>query len=167
MRLATTIGLFILAAGVCAQGPPVTVAEANAAIDRVDSAIRKVLRLPEAKPSADRSTKPVTRAQVLARLDSMFESYKPKFLITPRPYRTEPAVAKAHNKDQATLARIEKLSRWGCIGPVGPLVAGSESLSTEALGDSLGYFMSQIAALTHFAEPKWTPALMPPLDGQG
>lgn len=164
MRFATTLGFVVLAVGAFAQGPPVTVAEANAAIDRIDAAIRKVLQLPAPKASTDMSAKPVTRAQVLARLDAMFEAYKPKFKMTPRPFRTEPAIAKLHNKDQATLARIDKLSRWGCIGPVGPLATGSDTLSVEDLGDSLGYFLSQVAALTHYADPKWTPALVP-LDG--
>jgi hypothetical protein len=167
MRLTTTIGLFLLAVGLYAQGVPVTVAEANAAIDKIDSSIRKVLHLPVPKVSTDLSTKPVTRAQVLARLDAMFEAYKPKFLMTPRPFRSEPELAKRHNADQATLARIDKLSRWGVIGPVGPLVTGSQTLTVEQLGDALGYFLSQIAALTRFADPKWTPALMPPSDGQG
>lgn len=167
MRLPTILALTICASGAFAQDAPVTVAEANAAIDRVDAAVRRVLRLPVPKASTDLSSKPVTRAQVLARLDAMFEAYKPKFQMTPRPYRTEPAVAKLHNKDQASLARIEKLSRWGCIGPVGPLVTGPETLTVGQLGDSLGYFLSQIAALTHYADPKWTPALVPLDGGQG
>lgn len=148
------------------QGPPVTVGECNKALDRVDAAIRKVLKMPAARASTDLADKPVTRAEVIARLDAMFESYRPSFKYTPRPFTTVPEVARQYNKDAKTVARIVKLSRFGCIGPVGPLVVGpGENISVQALGDAVGYFLSQIAALTYTADPKWTPALQPPGGG--
>ncbi len=166
MRRSLVLAAVLFAPCAFAQSGPVTVAEAGAAFDRVDAAIRKVLRMPAAKPSADKAPRPVTRAEVVARLDAMFESYKPHFKITPRPFRTEPAVAAQFNKDPKTVASIQKLARFGCIGPVGPLVAGpGENVSIDQLGEALGFFLSQIAALTYTADPKWTPALMPPDGG--
>jgi hypothetical protein len=166
MKVGLVLALVCAAALASAQGGPVTVAEAGAALERVDASIRGVLRLPAGKPSGSKATRPITRAEVIARLDALFESYRPRFVLTPRPFRTEPAIAARFNKDAKTLASIHKLSRFGCIGPVGPLVTGSgENISVEHFGETLGLFMSQIAALTYTAEPKWTPALMPPLGG--
>jgi hypothetical protein len=140
----------------------VTVGEANVVLDRVDAAIRKTLALPAARATTDRSDKAVTRAQILARLDAMFESYRPKFHYTPRPSRADASAASKSNKDPKTLATIAKLSRFGCVGPVGRLVVGpADTLSVADFGEAVGYFMAQIAALTYTADPKWVPALMP------
>ncbi len=166
MRGKLTLAVVLFAACAPAQAGPVTVAEANAAFDRVDAAIRNVLRMPARKASTDKAPRQITRAEVLAKLDAMFESYRPHFKYTPRPFRNEPGVAARFNKDARALASIQKLSRFGCIGPVGPLVTGAgDSISIEHFGETLGLFMSQIAALTYTADPKWTPALMPPEAG--
>ena len=151
-----------------AQGAQVTVGEANAVLDKVDAAVRKVLKMAPAEPATDKSKQPVTRAQVIAKLDALFESYRPSFQYTPRPFRTAPEVAAKFNPDPAVRAKIEKLARWGCIGPVGPLVTGpGETLSTAQFGEAVGYFISQVAALTYFADPKWVPTLQPPGKGAG
>ena len=146
-----------------AQEGPVTVAEANAVFDKVDAAIRKTLKMPSAKATAVGESKAVTRQEVLAKLDALFEAYKPKFAYTPRPFRTEMAAVAEKNQDKATIDRIQKLARWGCIAPVGPLAVGpTDTLTMSQFGDALGYFMSQIAALTYYADPKWVPNLVPP-----
>ncbi len=164
MKGRLTLAVVLFAACAPAQSGPVTVAEANAAFDRIDASIRGVLKLPAGKPSTDKASRPITRNEVLAKLDALFESYRPRFVLTPRPFRTEPEVAAQFNKDPKALASIQKLSRFGCIGPVGPLVTGNgQNMTVEHFGETLGLFMSQIAALTYTAEPKWTPALMPPI----
>ena len=146
-----------------AQEGPVTVAEANVVFDKVDAAIRKTLKMPVSKPTTGGESRAVTRQEVLAKLDALFEAYKPKFAYTPRPFRTEMAAVAEKNQDKATIDRIQKLARWGCIAPVGPLAVGpTDTLTMSQFGDALGYFMSQIAALTYYADPKWVPNLVPP-----
>lgn len=160
-RIAILLATFLAPSTLLAQ--PVTVGEANVVLDRVDASVRKVLGLSAAKPSTDRSSKPVTRAQVLARLDLMFETYRPKFLLTPRPMRSEPGIVEKHNSDPKVRAVLNKFVRYGCVGPVGPLVVGpGETLSTQDFGDAVGFFMSQIAALTYKSDREWTPHLVPP-----
>jgi hypothetical protein len=163
-RTPLTLGIALTAIGVAsAQGSPVTVGEANVVLDRIDASVRTVLKMPAAKATADKSQRAVKRSEVIARLDAMFESYRPHFKFTPRPFRTEPSVASKFNPDAKTRASIEKLARWGCIGPVGPLVAGpGDTLTTKQLGDALGMFIAQIAGLTYFADPKWVPKIQSP-----
>ncbi|HXH61017.1 MAG TPA: hypothetical protein VNI20_06625 [Fimbriimonadaceae bacterium] len=142
------------------QAAPVTKAEAEAAIGKVDSAIRKVIGLPAAEAKKVTDSTPISRAEFVKRLDSMFESYRPKFQYTPRPFHTDPAVVAKFNQDPGVQKRIDKLARWGCLAPVGPVVVGpGDTLTTSEFGDALGYFMSQIASLTYFADPKWVPNL--------
>jgi hypothetical protein len=163
-RTALTLGLVLAALQlVSAQGAPVTVGEANAALDRIDASIRKVLKMSAAKPSTDKATRAVKRSEVIARLDAMLESYRPHFQFTPRPFRTEPEVVAKFNPDAKTRASIQKLARWGCIGPVGPLATGpGDTMTTQVLGEALGMFMAQIAGLSYFADPKWVPRLQAP-----
>lgn len=163
LRCSLLVGLVAASAASFAQARPVTVAEANAVFDRIDASIRKVLKLPVAKPSTDRATRPVTRAEVVERMHQLFASYRPKFAYTPRPFRAEPGEVAKANKDPKTVERINTLVRWGCVGPVGPLAVGpADTLTTEQFGDAVGYFMSQIAALTYYADPNWTPVIQPP-----
>jgi hypothetical protein len=57
---------------------------------------------------------------------------------------------------------IEALVAWGFVAPVGPLVVGpGDTLTAAQAGDALGYFFSQVALLSHRADPKWTPRLQP------
>ena len=163
-RTALTLGLVLAALQVAsAQGAPVTVGEANAVLDKIDASIRTVLKMPAAKPSTDKATRAVKRSEVIARLDAMFESYRPHYQFTPRPFRTEPEVAAKFNPDAKTRASIQKLARWGCIGPVGPLVTGpGDTMTTQVLGEALGMFIAQIGGLTYFADPKWVPRIQPP-----
>lgn len=164
LRCSALAVLFALCGAAPAQSQkPVTVGEANAVLHKVDSAIRKTLGLPAPKATNDATSQPVTRAQVLARLDAMFEAYRPKFAYTPRPFRSETGEVAKANKDAKTAMTINKLVKWGCVGPVAPLAVGpSDTLTTEQFGDAIGYFMSQIAALTYYADPAWTPVIQPP-----
>lgn len=154
------LALALLPAVCWAQGSPVTRAEADAVLNKVDAAIRTVLKMKATAPKNSKDDAPITRAEVVARLDAMFEAYRPHVQYTPRPFRTDTAVIARANKGAATRKSMEKLSRWGCIAPVGPLVVGpGNALTTAQFGDAVGFFMSQIAALTYFADPKWVPNL--------
>ncbi|MCH7946112.1 MAG: hypothetical protein IIC73_08895 [Armatimonadetes bacterium] len=148
-----------------AQAAPVTVAEANTVFAKIDDAVREVLKMKKAEKGPIGQNRPVTRAEVVAQMERIFKSVRPKFQFTPRPFRTEVGVIKRFNADPKTQERMEKLVRWGFLAPVGPLVVGpGDSLSIPAFGDAVGYFLSQMAAMTYFADPDWVPEL-PPFDG--
>lgn len=150
-----------------AQATPVTVAEANAVFAKIEGAVRDVLKMEKAEKGPVGEDRPITRAEVVQRMDKIFQSVKPKFQFTPRPFRTEEAVIKRFNDDPKTQALMKNLVRWGFVAPVGPLVVGpDDSLMIPAFGDAVGYFLSQLAAMTYFADPNWVPALQPMDDGR-
>lgn len=109
--------------------------------------------------------RPATRQEIVVLFDQMFQHYQPAFKFTPRPYRVVEKAIKT-NEDPKLQARLKKLSRWGCIGPVGPLVVGPEHISNKQFGDSLGYFYSQILYLANQPDPRWTPELKGIFDGE-
>ena len=162
--IALVMGCLVLSSVAWTQSkPPVTVAEADAVLQKIDSTIRAVLKMKQADKKPYGPDRAVTRAEVVAKLDAMYESYKPHFQYTPRPFRLERGVAERFNPDEKTQKRIEKLVRWGFLAPVGPVVTGpKDTLSIPEFADAVGYFMSQTAALTYFADPKWVPNLQPP-----
>lgn len=163
-RIALLSGIALLSTVAWAQRPaPVTVGEADAVLQRVDAVIREVLEMKPAEKKKFGPDRAITRAEVVAKLDALFESYKPHFQYTPRPARMSLDVIKRFNTDLKTQKHMEKLARWGFLAPVGPVVTGSaDTLSIPAFADAVGFFMSQTAALTYFADPKWVPNLQPP-----
>jgi len=167
MRFALLTALLGIGVSAHAQAP-VTVAEADAVFQRIDKAISDVLKIKPAEKKPFGPNRAITRSEVVERMDVLFKRYKPHFQYTPRPYRYEVDVIKQYNKDAETQKTIEKLAKWGFLAPVGPVVTGSEpSLSLTEFADAVGYFMSQTAALTYFADPKWVPNLQPPVSGGG
>jgi len=102
----------------------------------------------------------VTRDEVVAALDLLFNKYQPKFRITPRPYDVYPEVIDEFNKDAKTRESLRKLSKWGVISPVSRLVANKgTSIAEEDLGDAMGYFYAQVMVYCHQPDPKWSPSL--------
>jgi len=138
---------------------PASRADFESAVVQLDAAMSKRLKIKQIAP-----VKPgegtVTRKEVAARLIALMKHYQPKFRVTPRPFDVYPEVIDQFNKDATLRTDLRALSRWGLIGPVGPLVSNpSENMSEEQVGDSLGYFYAHIAYLTHQPDPRWTPAL--------
>ncbi len=161
------VAALCLATSAHAQAAAVTVAEANAVFAKVDDAVRNVLKMKKAEKGSVGQDRPVTRAEVVEQMARIFQSISPKFQFTPRPFRTEVGVIKRFNAEPKTQGQMERLVRWGFLAPVGPLVVGpGDSLSIAAFGDAVGYFLSQLAAMTYFADPDWVPRLQP-LDGNG
>lgn len=138
---------------------PASKADFASAIRTLDSAMSKRLTI---KPLASTSaaTGQVTRKEVAAKLIELMKHYQPKFRVTPRPFDVYPEVIDQFNKDATIRTDLRILSRWGLIGPVGPLVSNkSDAIGEEELGDSLGFFYAHIAYLTHQPDPRWTPNL--------
>ena len=64
---------------------------------------------------------------------------------------------------------LQRASRFALVGTVNvgeqEVVGSQDTVSMADFGDALGYFMSQIAFLTYYADPKWTPNLQNTGDG--
>lgn len=142
-----------------AQGDtaPVTVAEVYATVDRLETAIRKVVLREKAtytprKVGADR---PATRPEIIAEFYRLYLSAKPKFKFTPRPV---PYNAKLFTISSEAREPLEKLVKTGFIGKVAPVATGTgPGLTIEEYGDALGFFMARIGDLTHTPSSKWSP----------
>ena len=142
------------------QNSPVTVAESNAVINKVDAAMRNTLGMKPGKPLPTKESRLVTRAEVVKSLDVLFESYRPYFQFTPRPHRAEGQVIEKFNSDKQTRDLLHKFIKFGCCSAVSPLVVGpGANISVADFGDAIGYFAAQIAAVTYFADPLYVPNL--------
>lgn len=158
--LTLVLGLSLLTSGGVAQTQPSGALHSDfvLVIQELDLAASKKLGL---KPSTFKgSAGAITRDEVISQMVLLFDKYESKFRITPRPYDVYPELIDKYNKDQKTQTNLRKLSRWGVIGPVSPLVTNKgTTIREEDLGDALGYFYSQVMVYTHQPDPKWTPAL--------
>ncbi len=155
------VGFGLLASGGVAQDKPVGALRSDFVIvaKELDKAACTKLGLKVSEfPSQEGA---VTRAEVIASMDMLFDKYQVKFRITPRPHDIYPEVIDEFNSDAKTRERLRKLSRWGVISPVSQLVAGKgTSISEEDVGDAMGYFYAQVFVYAHQPDPKWTPSLM-------
>ncbi len=156
------LALGFLALTACAnaqvQNGPVTVAEANTVINKIDVALSKTIgtKANAQLPTNERGL--ASRFVIIAELGAMFDRYEPYFQYTPRPYTLDKSVIEKFNSDPKTRQTLTRLVRFGCTGTVAPLVVGpSANMSAPDFADALSYFASQIAALTYLADPAWTP----------
>jgi hypothetical protein len=162
MRFAVALGL--VACLQLAQAAPISHRDMFRAVDRMDAAFRRAQRMPAAKPRAAGADRLATRAEAVKELHRLFKAYRPRFRVTPRPFRSA---------EQAFLERVgpsgspeaRRLVRWGCLAPVGPLVTGPpDRMETGDFGRALGDFYCQMAWLVGRRSPKWTPDLQNPSD---
>ncbi len=137
----------------------VTQAEARSVLLRAEKIFVTVLEIsPNSKVTIPDSSAPVTRGQVINDFNRLFDLGKPKFKFTPNPVVYD--AKRLTIKDPKQLASLKKLISYGCIARIGPVAAGSsDSLTVQAFGDSVGFFMARIAQLTHMPSTKWTPGL--------
>lgn len=155
-RIWATVVLGAVSLATNAGGPAMVHADMVSAVRQSEPAMSKILKLkPLVLPAGQ--NRPATRKEAIELLDQMFEHYRPAFRLTPRPFRVVESVIAKHNTDPAVREKLAKLSRWGAIGPVGPLVAGGETLTNAEFGDSLGYFYAAVASFTYQPDPRWSP----------
>lgn len=142
---------------------PVTCDEARTTFTRVESILRKALRLPGQTGivSIPGGKSPVSRTQVVAEFSRIYEVVKPKVKLSPAPVVYDASVIKISDAKQR--ANAEKLIRLGAVAKIGPLVVGpSDTLTIPQFGDAVGFFMARMAFITHMPSNKWTPGLQQP-----
>lgn len=139
--------------------PPVSVAEFDFVMRRIEDALVSALKLNPFKRSAPvTDPKPVQRTQVIERLDRLYELAKPKFTNTPRPVEFD---AKLLQVAPPVREKAIKLIKMGCLGPVTNLVTGSrETLKLEEFGDAVALFIVRISELTHIPSARFSPDLI-------
>ncbi len=138
---------------------PVTQKEFDFVMRKFEDAICSTLRLPLMKrgiPATAASS--ATRAMIVERMDAIFEYSKSKFTNTPRPFEYD---AKMFVIPTPVRPKLEKLVRYGCIGPVSVLATGpTDSISPEDFGDAVGLFLIRLADLTHTSSARYSPDLI-------
>lgn len=157
-KSAVAIAAVALAGTSSAQQGALTKSEANAVLNQVDAAISKTLGIKTVTALPTNAQGPASRTEIIVHLNTMFESYRPLFQYTPRPYTLKSQAINAANKDQKVRAILTKFVRFGCSGTVAPLVIGpGESMTVGDFAEAIGYYVAQISALTYLADPLWVP----------
>jgi hypothetical protein len=139
---------------------PVTRDEARKIIEKVNKAFVKVMpRLKPVKPSLT-GTQPVTRTEIITQFNKLFEMAKAEFKFTPRKVAYNASVISV--KDPEAKTKVQNLIAWGCVDKVGPLATSDkETLGVLEFGDAVGLLVARVAELTHTADPRFSPDLMP------
>ena len=149
----------ILVAQTTPSTKPVTTKAAYSVMSRHEAALSSVVKGVTPTNQKGDAT-PMSRSTFILELERVFDEAKPSFRWTPRHMRViEPVIAK-YNADPKIQAALKKLSRYGCIAPVGPIVVGpGDTLTPRQFGDALGFFNVRISHLVHQPDPKWSPDL--------
>ncbi len=154
------VALSMATGGLVAQPEGMSDADMRAAVQELDAAMSKVLKIAPMKVSKGTSAV-AKRSDAVRLVHDLFEHYEPSFRTTPRPFRTVGSVVRSKNQDKDVQDELLQLSRWGLVGPVGPLAAGGQTLTPEEFGDALGYFYAGVALYSYQPDPEWTPDLVP------
>lgn len=135
---------------------PLTMAEFAEVSQTVDKTLAKVLKI--AAPAPLTSAPGVaTRSAIVSRFHVWFLAAKPKFRFTPK--------LATIDEQSWTLkdAKLTELARWGFVGRLAPLATSKAAGMTPAeFGDTLGFFLSRVADLTHTPTSKYSPYMQPP-----
>jgi hypothetical protein len=139
---------------------PVTKGEMSRVMAKVEpvAALMFGIKIPAREITSSKS--PVTRVEFIAELDRLFNLAKPKFVYTPRALPFDQKIIDDRNSP-ASAKILTKFAKWGAIGPVAPIVTGSDAgLNPREFGDTLAYFVLRLSALTHQPVAGQTPDLM-------
>ena len=134
----------------------VTKAEFLAVVTKVEEAIAEVITIKI--PGLPKVGKGVaTRVEIINRFYIWHRSVKPKYKHTPTFISFDAKLLTLKS------SKLDELIRWGFVGRVAPLATSKAvGLPPAEFGDTLGYFLSRLADLTHAPTSKFSPFLMPP-----
>jgi hypothetical protein len=137
----------------------VTQSEAKQVFGRLDKVVAEVLKMPVPASALPDSTDPVTRAQIIAEFQRVFELSKPKFTFDPQKQTFDESLISF--SDPVAKASAENLVTWGLVARVHPLVTAKEdSITVASLGDAIGIFLTRLSELTHVRSKKYSPEFM-------
>lgn len=140
---------------------PLTQAELYASIEKAESAVRRVVLAANPGGMAHRSAedRPAKRTEVIAEFGRLFTLARPHFKFTPRFVKYDPKVLSIPLQDAARKP-LEDMIKFGFVGRIGPIAAGSApTLTLDEYGDALGFFLARMGDLTHTPSAKWSPYL--------
>ncbi len=138
-----------------AQSQAVTVAEFTQAMDQFEGVFETVLKIEI--PNRKLEIKHVDVAAVVSELDRWERSIWPVRAVTPP--RRKFDLGLLDGMAEAVQKPLRRLIERGFVPANGPLTS-AKPLTAERIGDSVGYFISRTAEITHQPSRKFTPALM-------
>lgn len=136
---------------------PITVAEFNQVAARVEKALQKAIGPLKLAPLSKDAKVPVAAPEVVGRLHIWFAAAKPKFRLTPKMAKPD------GTRHTFATPQLKELLAWRLMNPKALLITDRTlRVSPGELGDTLGYFLTRLAELTHAPSSKFTPSMMPP-----
>lgn len=150
-----------------AAAGPVTIGEVHASIEKLETAIRRVVLSNSQAPMSHGTAenRPATRTEVLAEFWRLYQLAKPNFKFTPRPVALQ-AKSITVAADDGMRKPLETMIKHGFVGKVSPLAAGTgPNMTLEDYGDALGFFLARIGDLTHTPSARWSPYMFNHRDG--
>ena len=140
---------------------PVTDSEGRDVFARMQSLFRAVLpHTGEGAVTVPDDGKPLLRQQALRELARLYAFAEPSFKVTPPPVQIVTGVVKMQGADRDAAF---KLIKAGALANYGRIVTGpADTLTTQELGDAVGFFLARIAQMSHMPSSKFTPELQGP-----
>lgn len=133
--------------------------EFASALDRVEPILLRVTGVTATLPKVPSGPGPAKRSDIVARLDKLFEAFRPVFKFTPRRVKYDPKTI-ALPTTHPQRAALEKMIKWGFINKAGVLVTSkSESVPLGEFAEVLAQFAMRTADVTHRPDPKFSPAI--------
>ncbi|HSI72995.1 MAG TPA: hypothetical protein VK934_07440 [Fimbriimonas sp.] len=176
MKIAALAAVALLLPGALAQEPQtglkktqpkpapkaagfVTEADAKAVFTRAELIIRKVTKsTAKVSPISLSGNQPISRAKAIREFNRLYDVTRPQIKSTPRPVKMNLEVIKMSGSTREILIKLVKL---GAVGNYSTLAAGpADKLTPRDFGDSLGFFLSRMAQMTHTPSSRWSPPLM-------
>lgn len=157
MRAVTLVvlGLF----GGLASAAPLRHDAMTQVMNRVDKAVRVVLKVEGTPTARTGQARAATRAEMVAEFDRIMTLARPRFRGRPIRQAVDQPLIDSRNPAPETRAQLKRLIEWGFVGPVSPLATDpSQTLTPQQFGDALGYFMTRLADVTHTYDPRFSPA---------
>lgn len=153
-----SLAVLVLVSGV-AMAAPLRHDAMTEVMNRVDKAVRVVLKVEGAALNRTGQARPATRAEMVAEFDRIMTIARPRFRGRPIRQVVDQPLIDNRNPSPETRAQLKRLIEWGFVGPVSPLATDpTQTLTPQQFGDALGYFMSRLADVTHTYDPRFSPA---------
>ncbi|HAY14719.1 MAG TPA: hypothetical protein PLB31_02340 [Fimbriimonadaceae bacterium] len=153
-----SLAVLVLVSGV-ATAAPLRHDAMTQVMNRVDKAVRVVLKVEGAALNRTGQARPATRAEMVAEFDRIMTMARPRFRGRPIRQVVDQPLIDSRNPSPETRAQLKRLIEWGFVGPVSPLATDpTQTLTPQQFGDALGYFMSRLADVTHTYDPRFSPA---------
>lgn len=153
-----SLAVLVLVSGM-AMAAPLRHDAMTQVMNRVDKAVRVVLKVEGAALNRTGQARPATRAEMVAEFDRIMTMARPRFRGRPIRQVVDQPLIDSRNPSPETRAQLKRLIEWGFVGPVSPLATDpTQTLTPQQFGDALGYFMSRLADVTHTYDPRFSPA---------